>query len=303
MDGASVAASIVGLATAGVQISIRLVTLSNQISTASERISSIGNDVSLTSGVLQQLGELMTQKAARDGVSIFSQSGLETTMTSASMCERIFTEIEAKIKAASEQIRGSARLSGGKIKLSKSEKARWPFLQPSIDFLRSDLREAKETLMLMLQVTTLAFSKKMADSHQEATSTASSTMNEQRDIVYAILAIQQQMQQAQGKSKKSNSSGILSRQNSSITFVSSRSVSSSGDDTVYAPTPSETSNVTSISRRNLAPSQSRSLSKITSDSPQEAAGFSQGAGCGPPQDIGMTHGAKHFSMAALSLRR
>lgn len=164
MDGVSVAASLVGIGAVGGQIAIKLYTLAAQISTASDRISSISNDVSLTSSVLQQLGELMNQKAANGGISIFSQSGLETTKTSATMCENIFKTIEQAARDASEQIRGRGRgRIVGKINLSKSEKAKWPFLQPSIEALRDDLRMAKGTLMLMLQVTTLAFSKKMAD--------------------------------------------------------------------------------------------------------------------------------------------
>ena len=164
MDGLSVAASVVGIATAGVQVSIKLITLATQISTASERITSIGNDISLTSGILHQLGELINQKGTAHGISIFSKGGLETTRTSAAICERIFQEIENEARKASEQIRGTRMPMGGKIKLSRMEKAKWPFLQPSIDVLRTDLREAKGTLMLMLQVTSLALSKKMADS-------------------------------------------------------------------------------------------------------------------------------------------
>ncbi|KAL8724853.1 MAG: hypothetical protein Q9181_006647, partial [Wetmoreana brouardii] len=179
-----------GIGAAGCQIAIKLYTLATQISTASDRISSISNDVSLTSGVLQQLGELMTQKAADDGTTIFSQSGLETTKTSAAMCEAIFKDIEQAAGEASKQIRGRSSLVGGKIKLSKSEKAKWPFLQPSIETLRNELREAKGTLMLMLQVTSLALSKKMADSHQRA----STKIVEQREIIGAILALQIQQQ-------------------------------------------------------------------------------------------------------------
>ena len=165
MDGIGAAASIISIATGGVQISIKLITLASQIGTASERISSIGNDVSLTSGVLQQLGELMTQKSADDdvGISIFSQGGLETTKTSANMCRRIFEEVDTALKKASGQLRGKERFTRGKVKLSRTEKAKWPFLQPSIESLRIDLREAKGTLMLILQVTTLAFSKRMAE--------------------------------------------------------------------------------------------------------------------------------------------
>lgn len=163
MDGVSVAASVVGIATAGVQLSIKLITLATQVSTASERITSIGNDISLTSGVLQQLGELMNKKTAADSISIFSQAGLENTRTSATICESIFHEVEKEARKASEQIMGTKVLKGGKIKLSRMEKAKWPFLQPSIEVLRTDLREAKGTLMLILLVTSLALSKKMAD--------------------------------------------------------------------------------------------------------------------------------------------
>ena len=163
MDGVTVAASLIGIAAAGCQISIKLVTLATQISTASDRVTSIGNDVSLTSGVLQQLGELMSQKATSDGTSIFSQGGLEVTRTSATMCERIFQEVDQMAKSASRQIRETGKVTGQKIKLSKSEKLKWPFLQPNMESLRTDLREAKGTLMLMLQVTSLAFERKMAD--------------------------------------------------------------------------------------------------------------------------------------------
>ena len=64
---------------------------------------------------------------------------------------------------ASKQIRESKWLGVGKMKLSNAEKAKWPFLQPSIEILRGDLREAKGTLMLMLQLGSLALCKRMAD--------------------------------------------------------------------------------------------------------------------------------------------
>ena len=184
MDGLSVAASIVGIATAGVQVSIKLVTLATQIRTASDRVSSIGNDISLTSSVLHQLGELMRQNATADGISILNQHGIQTTKTSAAMCERIFREIEKEVTRASEQLRNCkpsrGRMSGEKIELSMKEKAKWPFLQPKIDNLRTDLRDAKSTLMLMLQLAGLALSKKAAD--------ASMSTSENQDFVRAIVA-------------------------------------------------------------------------------------------------------------------
>ena len=186
MDGVSIAASIIGIATAGAQISIKLITLSTQISTASDRVSAIGNDISLTSNVLLQLGDLMPQKTADAGISILSEEAIETTKTAATMCEKIFSEIEKEIKRASEQLRrykpGLGKLHGQKIELSKTEKAKWPFLQPSIDGLRAELRDAKSTLNLLLQVATLALHKRMAD--------ASKPASEHLDLIRAVVAVE-----------------------------------------------------------------------------------------------------------------
>ncbi|KAL8684340.1 MAG: hypothetical protein Q9224_006421, partial [Gallowayella concinna] len=152
------------------------------------------------------------------------------------MCENIFKEIEQVARDASQQIRGRSKFVGGKIKLSKSEKLKWPFLQPSIDILKNDLREAKGTLMLMLQVTSLAFSKKMADIHQ----TASTNIVEQREIINAILAIQKQ-QQGSKDSKSNRLSG-----------------SSSGGNTPKAATPR------TVSERSLWPYEESTLAQSQS---------------------------------------
>lgn len=164
MDVVSISASVLAIATVGAQVSIKLIAFASQVSTASDRITSVGNDVSLTSGVLQQLGELMTQKATDDDdTSIFSQASLVTTKSSAEACARIFQAIEKEMKAASEQLRGPKRPIGRKVLLSRYEQLKWPFLQPGLDVLRSEMREAKGTLMLTLQVTTLGFARKVAD--------------------------------------------------------------------------------------------------------------------------------------------
>ncbi|KAL8707370.1 MAG: hypothetical protein Q9220_007594 [cf. Caloplaca sp. 1 TL-2023] len=281
MDGVSIAASLVGIGAAGCQIAIKLYTLATQISTAPDRITSISNDVSLTSGVLQQLGELMTQKATHEGTSIFSHGGLETTKASALMCERIFKEIEQAAKDASQQIRGRGPMMGGKLKLSKSERIKWPFLQPSIETLRIDLREAKGTLMLMLQVTSLAFSKKMADIHQ----TASTNIIEQREIIAAILAIQKQQRRPQEPLRQSSP---VDRAGNSTPIGAppigpiERSISLDEASTL-APTPSSSSLASLPIRPNVlmalpTPNTRASLS------PKKIAPNNCGDGCEPSRD-------------------
>jgi len=163
MDGISAAASVVAVATVGIQISIKLTTFSLQVGTASDRIRNIGADVSLTSNVLQQLGDLLKAKVDdNESTSIFNAHGRMSTQNCADTCNRIFRELEAALKKASRQIRSGSHVTGEKVMLSKLESLKWPFLQPSFDGLRSELRDSRETMMLILQVTTLAYYKKLA---------------------------------------------------------------------------------------------------------------------------------------------
>ena len=165
MDGISVAASVLAIATAGVQISIKLVSFSNQVATASDRIKMIGSDVSITSNVLQQLSELMTKRDGDQAIAIFNDEGLQNAQASAASCKAIFIQLEDVLKRSSKQLRSgmnSATLGAG-VNLSKLESVKWPFLQPEIADLRLSLKDARETLMLLLHVTTLAYWRKLAE--------------------------------------------------------------------------------------------------------------------------------------------
>ena len=153
MDDISVAALILGTATAGFKVSIKVVTLASQISTAADRVSSIGDDVSLTAAILHQLGDLMNRKTTDSDLPVFSKAGLESSKSSAESCQRIFEEIERATARASNVIRGRKGPMGEKVKLKKCEMKEWPVLQPSMEVWTTELREAKGTLMLMLQVT------------------------------------------------------------------------------------------------------------------------------------------------------
>ena len=162
MEGVGIAASILAIATAGVQTSIKLTSFSNQVTTAADRIRSIGSAVSLTSNVLQQIGELMTSSDGNAATSIFNNNSLRTTQASAEACERIFQALKDVLMKSSKQLLQQKDTISGKVILSKLEALKWPFFQPGIDTLCMDLRDARETLMLILQVTTLAYSKKLA---------------------------------------------------------------------------------------------------------------------------------------------
>ena len=163
MDGISAAASVLAIASAGIEVLIKLTSFSIRVGTAPDRIRSIGSDVALTSNVLQQLGELLEPKVDDDNaIDIFSPRARLNTQASADACRRIFRELECSLRKASKQIRSKTSEPGGIIVLLKLERLRWPFLQASFEDLRADLRDARETLMLILHVTTLGYHRKRA---------------------------------------------------------------------------------------------------------------------------------------------
>ena len=165
MEGIGAAASILAIGAAGVQVSIKLAAFANQVGTAPNRIRSIANDVSLTANVLQQLSELANKNDNDKAVNVFNEDGLATTQASADACKTVFQELDDVLRSASQQIRENRNKTsmGQKIILSKHERMKWPFLQPKIDSLRTALRDARETLMLMLLVTTLGYMKKQTE--------------------------------------------------------------------------------------------------------------------------------------------
>ena len=162
MEVVGVAASILAIATAGAQISIKFISFSTQVTTAADRLRSIGSAVSLTAMVLQQIRELMISSDGNVATNIFNNNSLQTTQASAEACQRIFRGLKDILMKSSKQLQQQKNTMPGKVKLSKLEALKWPFFQPRIDTLCADLRDARETLMLILQVTTLAYSKKLA---------------------------------------------------------------------------------------------------------------------------------------------
>lgn len=189
MEAVGAASAILAIATAGVQCSVKLVTFAGQVKTAAEQITMVAEEVSLNASILQQLGELAKEKVENEPPasddngnnttnntvesvhdakttvskqSIFNATGLETVMTLAKKCEEIFELLNQSLRKTSKQLHAKSGTSG-KVKLRRTEMFKWPFLAPGMDTMRSELRNVKGTLMLMLQVAMLAYSRKMME--------------------------------------------------------------------------------------------------------------------------------------------
>ncbi|KAE8387092.1 hypothetical protein BDV23DRAFT_186664 [Aspergillus alliaceus] len=181
MEAIGSASAILAIATAGIQCTVKLVSFAGQVKTAPERITHIAEDVSQNASILQQLGDLMSEnldaesidgsgddaqvtlaykqsdeKAKQERQSVFSEAGLETTTKVASRCHEIFQSLNKLLEEA-------GRMDSRSGKLRSVQKLKWPFLKPEIDTMREELKEAKGTLMLMLQLASLAMSRKMMD--------------------------------------------------------------------------------------------------------------------------------------------
>ena len=146
-------ASVIGIAGAGLKLSITLYTFSETVATATDSIKSIAKDVSLTSAVLEELGSnLKHDEQAR----LYSGAALNTAQTVVKDCEAVFKQIDDALSKSMENLvgagKGKGKGKGGKIVLSAVERLKWPFLQPKMELLRSNLERLKSTLVLMLNV-------------------------------------------------------------------------------------------------------------------------------------------------------
>lgn len=189
MEAIGTASAILSIATAGIQCSVKLATFASQVKTAPERITSVAEDVSLNASILQQLGELAKENIGNAPTlsnnpdmtkiddekvdstakgcdndstqsSIFSAAGLSTVLKLAEKCREIFDSLNGCLQKASKQLTTrSSRLN--QVKLNRAEMLKWPFLKPEMDAMCEQLRDAKGTLMLMLQVAMLAYSRKI----------------------------------------------------------------------------------------------------------------------------------------------
>ncbi|OWY51392.1 camp-dependent protein kinase [Alternaria alternata] len=160
-DPLSIAGSVVGITAAGVQASVKLYALAEKVATASQRVTSIADDVSSTCAILNQVRELIIPQPDAQGTlkSVFNSTALEDISHGLQRCRSAFTEIEALLRRAFEQV-GKRPALRSKIELSRFEKAKWPFLQPQFDELRNDLRDAKGNLILMIAVASLALAQR-----------------------------------------------------------------------------------------------------------------------------------------------
>lgn len=142
-----IVASVIQLAGAGLKLSISLYSFAETVSSADKDIKRVAKDVSLTSAVLTELGQNLKDDNQKG---VASDNAITTAEEVVHECSELFAEINAALDKASGK--GTGKFSFGKLK--------WPFLQPKMELLRSNLERLKSTLILMLHVLAYATSRR-----------------------------------------------------------------------------------------------------------------------------------------------
>jgi hypothetical protein len=138
-----IAASVVQIADLGGKLSVKLFTFSRKIKNADKSIDRVSQDIAATGAILQQLGsELQKDEQLR----LCSQEAVSTARNLVDECNKIFVDLNSALDGGKSQTQGSRLVLGWKDRL------KFPFLEPQIELLRSNLERLKSSLVVMLNV-------------------------------------------------------------------------------------------------------------------------------------------------------
>lgn len=145
-------ASIIQIADIGFRLSLKLFTFAQTVANADEAILSTSRDVSLTSSVLKEVGELLK---ADQSSRTYSATAIGTATAIVTECSDVFKEIEKILVEKVLNIKSNCR---DKIlttlTLKPWERFKWSYWQPRLQLLRSNLDRLRSTLSVMLHVIT-----------------------------------------------------------------------------------------------------------------------------------------------------
>lgn len=136
---------------AGTELAVKLTTLASENSRTSGRATVIAKDVSLIANVLYELDEVMRRRirGSSGNIKVLNDKGISTVLTYSETCKGAFEKINLEVDSQLDMFSypGDPKLD---------EAAEDILTGQSMDRLRLELKEAKEALMLVLQVAVLA---------------------------------------------------------------------------------------------------------------------------------------------------
>lgn len=139
-----IAASVLQIAELGGRLSVKLFTFGRKIKNADKNIDSISQEIAATGAVLQQLGNTLEKDDQRK---LCSDEAVTTARDLVAECHKVFSELEDSL---------DGRSSSSKLVSIWKNRLKYPFLEPQIDLLRSNLERLKSSLLVMLNILVLA---------------------------------------------------------------------------------------------------------------------------------------------------
>lgn len=136
-----IAAAVLQIADLGGKLSVKLFTFSRKIKNADKTINSISQDIAATGAVLQQLASVLKKD---EKMRLCSDQAIETAKGLVADCKKIFSELDEALD--------NQRTSGNKYISGWMDRLKFPFLEPQIELLQSNLERLKSSLVVMLNV-------------------------------------------------------------------------------------------------------------------------------------------------------
>ena len=153
----AITAAAAQIANVGLRLSIKLYTFGEIVASVDHAVISISKDVSLISGVLKELGQILDKDRKTQ---TFSDNAIQTADDVFKECRVVFEQMDSilvkklpSLGAGSKEVKGIER---PKRAIAMLEKLKWGHLQPKLQLLRSNLDRLRSTLSLMVNVITYA---------------------------------------------------------------------------------------------------------------------------------------------------
>ena len=145
-------ASIIQVADAGLRLSTTLFTFAETVASADKAVSAISKDVSLTSSVLIELANILK---INNGPRAYSSTAVDSAIAVVRECSDVFQEIDNILIEKLPKL-SSLRKDKASKATAALERFKWPYLQGKINLLQSNLDRLKSSLLVILQVISLA---------------------------------------------------------------------------------------------------------------------------------------------------
>ena len=143
-------AAIIQIADIGFRLSIRLFSFAESVANADQAIISTSKDVSLTSSVLKEVGEVLKKDQS---VRTYSANAIKTASDIVTECSEVFEAMEKVLVERFPNSSSHCRDKGSRTAMAL-ERFKWSYWQPKLQLLTGNLDRLRSTLLVMLNVIT-----------------------------------------------------------------------------------------------------------------------------------------------------